>query len=132
MYRKNSQLPPAKFSKIENFVHNFSTAELVQELCDRGALKIMQTQTYLPGIVQARYRGAVAEGAEPEDNPAVSRATAQALAAFSRALMLEHVISVERAPACELPQYANMPQSDVVITVALLVPNPAYEEPSGA
>lgn len=107
----------------------YAAADLITELCERGALKILQRTAYLPGIVQERYRHAVPEGTEQyaRGNPALQRTMADAIHAFTRDLLNERVLEVSHGPAIE-NGYKDAPPTDTVVSVSLLVPNPAYRE----
>lgn len=104
-----------------HYIRTFTAAELVQELCDRGALKVLQRMTYLPGIVKSRY---------PEDAAvsATQRAVAETVHNFTRDLLSMKVLDVEIVKANTLPQYNDMPPGDEWISVSLLVPNPSFDE----
>lgn len=106
-------------SAAQVILRDFSTADLMQELCTRGALKVLERQEYLPGHVIVRYRG----------HDAVTRVTAEAISRFTRDLLNEKVLSITTTPATE-SGYPDAPPNDVVIAVSLLVPNPSYDEPT--
>ena len=110
-------------------LENFTAADMVAELCERGVLKILQRTAYLPGIVQERYRHAVPEGTEQyaRGNPALQRTIADAIHSFTRDLLNERVLEVSHGPATE-HGHKDAPPTDIVVSVSLLVPNPAYRE----
>lgn len=93
---------------------------MVEELCARGAFKVLEQSLYMPGIVIARY------GKIDDRNPALVQATAKLIRDFTHSLLNENVLSIEHAPATERQPHA--PPNDLIVTCSLMVPNPTYED----
>lgn len=96
-------------------------ADMVKELAERGAIKILAHTTYLPGVVIQRA------SEELKQLDPVQHAMASGTQHLLHELIREQLIDVRNEAATEAG-FPDAPPTDRVITAEVFTANPHYKE----